>query len=444
VHGQAYRTAWSENLTGEAFKNRVIDITTNPKAHGNIHFDSIDFARYATFNKPLNMAGRNLQTAVRLFPPARVILPFLRTPIDVMKFVGEHSPLAAMSGKIKAEIAAGGARRDLALAKIATGSTIMAVTADLAMSGIITGRGPEDPTLYARKWETGWRPYSVKIGDRYHPYDRLDPLGATLGIAADLALILGQIDEHDAHNVAGAAVLSIAQNIMSKTYMRGLSDFVEFITQSKPDPEEPFKRSGDYVARMLGTLVPFSSGVAAVERAVHPGVSSAYTMIEKIMSRLPGLSSTLPPARNIFGEPIELSDGLGLDIISPVYSSYDKKDSVADEIVKQQTRIRMPSRIVDGIKLDTKEYDKYVLLYSGKNNPYVKMPLKEALRRRIASGEYKYATDGPDGGKSEMLKVIFEDYRAAAKKALKDQLRSVGTRVKIEQRKKARALGVGQ
>jgi hypothetical protein len=44
-----------------------------------------------------------------------------------------------------------------------------------------------DPTI-RRQWElTGWKPWSIKIGNTYCSYNRLDPLGAMLGIAATYA-----------------------------------------------------------------------------------------------------------------------------------------------------------------------------------------------------------------------------------------------------------------
>ena len=74
------------------------------------------------------------------------------------------------------------ARRDLALGKLIAGSMAMAVSADLVMSGSITGAGPTNPKMRNIMRATGWQPYSIKVGDKYYAYNRLDPVGALLGL----------------------------------------------------------------------------------------------------------------------------------------------------------------------------------------------------------------------------------------------------------------------
>ena len=41
----------------------------------------------------------------------------------------------------------------------------MAAFAGLAAAGYITGAGPSDPALKQYKYNTGWQPYSIKVGD---------------------------------------------------------------------------------------------------------------------------------------------------------------------------------------------------------------------------------------------------------------------------------------
>lgn len=65
---------------------------------------------------------------------------------------------------VRADIAAGGARRDIALARITTGSLLIATAADMAMSGIVTGRGPSDRRERQAMERGGWQPYSIKVG----------------------------------------------------------------------------------------------------------------------------------------------------------------------------------------------------------------------------------------------------------------------------------------
>lgn len=437
LHAQAFRQATGEGLEGEALASRVYDIIQNPPE--NIDLASIDFSRYTTFTKPLGEAGQAVQSAVKAIPGAKVIIPFIRTPTNIVKYVGERTPLSFIAPAIRDEIAAGGARRDMALAKIGTGSMIMAAAADFTLSDQITGAGPTNPAMRNLLRSTGWQPYSLKIGDTYISYNRLDPVGATIGIAADIAEITAQTADADAMDLATSAVVSVAQNVTSKTYLSGLADFFEVMSSVSPDPEVNNTRARKWVERLAGTAVP--SGVAQLERTLSPELSATQGIIEKLKSRIPGFSDDLPPRRNIFGEPIVLSGGIGPDIMSPLYTSTDKKDAIADEIVAQQAMLRMPRPVIDGVKLDTKMYDSYIKFYAGTNNRFVKQPLKSALRELFSTNQYRQATDGQEGGKSVLIRATFDGYREAAKQMMREKAPALAAEARQLKTEKFRKLG---
>ena len=93
------------------------------------------------------------------------------------------------------------------------------------MSGIVTGRGPSDRRERQAMERGGWQPYSIKVGDRYFAYNRLDPIGMSLGLSADMVEILANMDDDEAlgdaevERTQAAIVMSIANNVMNKTYM---------------------------------------------------------------------------------------------------------------------------------------------------------------------------------------------------------------------------------
>ena len=441
LHAQAFRTATSEGLEGEAFAKRVQEIISDPPE--NIHLSAIDAARYQTFTNELGPAGQKTQELVSTaeqwtrenfnIPSARVIMPFIKTPVNIMSYVGERTPLAPISKSIRDDIAAGGARRDLALARIATGSMIMAAAADLALSGQVSGGGPADPVLRQNLRNTGWQPYSIKVGDTWYSYNRLDPVGATIGMAADAAEILGQVgDDADAMDISAAMVVSVAQNVTSKTYLSGLSDFFEVMSSSSTDPEANNTKAVQWIERLAGSMVP--TGVAQVERTLSPELSATQGIIDKWRSRIPGLSEDLPPRRNIFGEPIVLEGGIGPDIMSPVYTSSVKPDLVTDEIVRNRTRLTMPQKTMSGIRLTPEEYDQYIQIFAGPKPGTP--PFKEHLRQVMMSSDYRNASDGPDGMKSLMIMRVKEAHNAAAKAMLMERNPDLASRVGAERREK--------
>lgn len=410
LHALAYRKAFAQGLQGDALAKKVNEIINNPPA--NIRMAAVDASRYQTFTNELGTIGKKVEGLRADVPGARVIMPFVRTPTNIMKYTLERTPLAILSKSFRDEVAAGGARKDLALGKLATGSMVMAVSADLAMGGSITGAGPTQANMRNIKRATGWQPYSIKVGDTYYAYNRLDPVGGLLGLAADMAEIMGQTEEADASRLAMAAGLSVAQNMASKTYMSGVVEFMDVFFSASPDAEAKNYKLTRYINRMAASTIP--SAVAAVERQVSPELEAAYTMLDGIKRRIPGYSSDLPPRRNIFGEPIVIEGGIGPDILSPIYTSTDKKDKVADEIVAQRTALSMPRRTQKGVELSAQQYDRMLVLASGEGLKGVNKTLKKALADLFSSSDYKGATDGPDGLKSIMIAAHFTAYKRAA------------------------------
>jgi len=437
LHGQAYRTGFNEGLRGEELAARINNIVQNPPE--NLHIEAVNASRYQTFTRELGEGGKAVQQVISKNPAMRIIVPFIRTPTNIIKYVGERTVLAPLSTAVRAEMAAGGARRDLALAKIATGSMAMMVAADYSMSGNITGAGPTNPQMRNTLRATGWQPYSIKFDDTYFAYSRLDPIGAFIGLSADITEIVGQSGELDALDLTTAAMVAVGQNVTSKTYLRGLAEFFDVMSSASSDPEANNKKMKRWLSRMAGSVIP--SGVAAISRTLTPELKATYGILDRIKSRIPGYSDDLPPRRNIFGEPIVLSGGLGPDIMSPIYTSTDKKNPVADEIVAQQSLIRMPHKNINGVELDPKQYDRYIQLYSGKDNKGAKgVKLQVKLSQLFRTPQYKRATEGQEGGKSLMIRATFEGYRESAKAQMMQEFPELKNDIIFNKRQKAEKL----
>ncbi len=447
LNAQAFRQATGEGLEGKALASRMAEIVEHPPE--NIKLASIDAAQYQTFTKQLGEAGQGVQQTLSDIPALRLIMPFVRTPTNIMKFVGERTPLAFLSRAVRADIAAGGSRQQLALARIAMGSMTMATAADLAAQGLITGNGPVDRSMRS-VWLQTHQANSVKIGDKWISFSRLDPIGSFLGIAADMTEIMGQVDDLDGAEIAVAAVMAISRNVTSKTYLRGLSEFFEVMSA-------PERRGRLFIKKFAGTLIPFTTLTATIARTTGiPGVVEGDPVLRdtravrawdefmnQIKSRVPGYSTDLPPRRNIWGEPIVLSGGIGPDIMSPFYSNDVKLDPVADELLRLGMPVRMPARAMRGVQLEPFEYSRLVeLAGNAAKNPSTGLGLKDTLGRLIKSPEYKEATDGPDGGKALLINENILAFRSLARAMLIDENRNLQNVIEGRIRDRARALGV--
>lgn len=348
LHVLAMRKARQEGLKGQQAKDRAAELIFNPSDE--MMADVLDYARYLTFQRPLGPVASKVSAMTNDMPVLKLILPFVRTPTNLMKFSVERSPLAPLLREWRKDFAAGGARRDTAIARAIVGSSVGAVVAELAGKGLITGAAPSDRNAKGLKYADGWQPYSIKIGDKFYSYKRLDPFALTIGAAADLATLQDGMTDTQREMGASRVVASIMGQLSDKTWLSGISSLVEAL-------EDPDRSAGTFVNRTLGTVVP--TGVAQVARTLDPTARETPDALSYIQSRIPGLSDNLLPKRDVWGQPIVNEGGVGPDIISPIWTSTDRKDAITEEALRVGATISPPSRTVGGEKLSGPDYDRY-------------------------------------------------------------------------------------
>jgi hypothetical protein len=429
---QAFREINEMSLTGKAAAQKAREIEKNilDNPPESIKEAAQEFAAYTTFTRDLGETGQKVQ-ALASTPIGRIVMPFVRTPTNIFKFAGERTPLALASRAVREEIAAGGERRALALAKIGLGSMTMAYMSTLAANGLITGGGPKDKTLRQIKMQTGWKPYSFKIGNEYISYARIEPLGSLFGLAADAADIMGQLSEADAAKLASALTVAISRNVAQKTFVKGLAGTLNAVTSQE------VKQVNSFLEKELPTILPYSSALGQTAKNVDPVMREVNSIMDAFKAKIPGYSSDLPPHRNIWGEPVLLEGGFGPDLLSPFYSSTVKDDKVAAELDRLQAPITLPSKQIDRVPLTPKQYDRYQILAA---HPHGMPSLREKLEEVIASDIYKHGTDDPaDGGKITLLKMWVNNYRDLAKFQLRQEDADLDAKLRERETKKAGA-----
>lgn len=448
LHAQALRQASSEVHSGaiaaDQLKSRIADIITNPPE--NIRLAAIDSAAYQTFTNTPGLLAQSLGRLTNHYPALKVILPFTRTPANILNFTFERTPLAPLMSQFRANISAGGARRDLALAQVALGTGVMMTTADLAMNGQITGRGPVEKGQRQALMRSGWQPYSIKAGDRWFSYNRLDPIGSMLGMSSDVVDALRNaqaeaLDDPDTERLAVASSIALAGNLVNKTYLSGLASVFEALS----DPQAYGEAT---IQRMVGSTVP--SGVAAVNRQIDPYQREVYSMLDAIKARTPGLSDDLSPRRNLWGEPLKWESGLGkaYDLMSPVYTKPGKAEPIDSELLRLQANITMPPRRVsfDGATVDLgqhpKVYSRYIELAGNElKHPAWGLGAKDLLNA-VVSGDhplsqvYQIKSDGPDGGKELFIRDILSQYREHARRQLLEEFPELSSEVGVKKEKR--------
>ena len=430
LQARAYRTAVDEGLEGDEFVQRVNGILTNPPA--DIKMDAVNFGRYQTFTnalsetpfgEPTKLQPGKFFTKVRdHFPLGLGVIaaPFLRTPINVVKYASARGPLAPFMPSVRADIQAGGARKELALARIATGSAMLSITGLMAIKGQITGQGPANYNERRIKEMTGWKPNSILVGDTYYSLERADPIAQILLMSANIYEVVGQAeDDNDGLDLLTAGAFTIAHSLSSKTFYNGLSELLSAYDSASRDPDNQQNAVVKYVQRLGASTVP--AIVAAEARRQDPTLRAANTLVEQFKRRLPGYSKDLPPRRNMFGEPIVLEGGLGPDFMSPFYQSGKKYNDVATQMSMNEMATTMPGRTIDGVELTTIQQDRYITLSAGLDKdgkPMSGGSLHQRLSQLIKTPQYKNATVGQDGMQAQMITTVINDYRSRARKMM--------------------------
>ena len=400
--GQAVRQAQKE---GKGLR-RAKEILKDPDSEfTNIKLKAIETGRYQTFTNNLEGFAQSWQRFIARNPGFRFLTPFVRTPYNIVTFAFERTPFARLQKKYKDAIEAGGPEADLANARMYLGTSGGFGVAMLAADGIITGRGPSDPRERAVLMETGWQPYSVKIGDTYYGYNRFEPVGIIFGVSADLAEIASTVRNNDKGIIEDLEIIttmlaaSITENITNKTFLTGITDAIEAIG-------DPDRYLGQSLQRFFASSIPT---VAYYERKDQdPYLRDVRSFTDAFLNRIPGQSQKLPFKRNILGEPRKYSSG-ALGKWSPTRESKLRKDPIFNEFVNLGYAPSKPSRQIGGVDLTTEQYDE---LLSYQQNTF---RLRDQLVSIINSPKYKASNNYI---KTQLLDAVIKKSQAAARNYL--------------------------
>ncbi len=236
----AIRDGLERGMKGDELTKHLDDVFADPEHYGLLKPAS-DYARQMTFTDQDvgGLAGTLMdiaRTATERHPYLQFLVPFIRTPMNLVRYSIENTgfPTAVLSERMRRDLMAGGAARDIAMAKLGIGTALTVGVYNFYNAGLITGSGPDDPAT-RKLWEkAGWRQSAIKIGDNWYSYNRTDPFGTTLGAMADyMDRANYNADKNDFQRYFMAAVFTAADHTFDATYMRGANEMFQVITGRK-------------------------------------------------------------------------------------------------------------------------------------------------------------------------------------------------------------------
>lgn len=224
--------------------------------------------------------------------PLTFIFPFINTPINVAKFGIQASPVGLLNTLSKAGKMA---PRDFA-EKTATGlmgSGLLTYFALKVNSGDITGRVPRDKQERDAFYAQGKQPWSIRIGDKWMPYQKLEPLNTVFATIANW---------HDAFTHKGDAPMPEKIQEFSLAFARGFADqtFMQGIGSLMDAMEDPERYSGAFLGNLATGFMPYSSFIGNIARAQDPLQRRPETLPDYFKARIPGLRQELAPIESEF------------------------------------------------------------------------------------------------------------------------------------------------
>lgn len=327
----AMRTAFDEqmNPATREFAKRVDELLDNPTME--MLAAAKEDATRMTFNAPLGEKGAALQSFVAKWN-LQWMIPFIRTPINIAKELLRMSPFAPAVAEWRQAIGKGGIERDKALAEIALGTGITALTMAYAFAGNISGAGSPDPGKNRGKAGV-WQPYSILIGDTWYEYARIQPTGTLMGMAADIATIWDHMTPEELDKVPKMLAAAFAQAITNQTFLQGITNFVNAIS-------DPTRFGPRFLQSFAGSMVPNVIGQPTA--MADPVVREVNGMIEAIQARIPGFRQQLLPKRDWLGEEVPTKERLG--VVMPVRVQEISDDKVRLEAARLDISLAGPPK----------------------------------------------------------------------------------------------------
>lgn len=243
------------------------------------------------------------------------LVPFKKTPINILKRGIEYSPLGLL------ETVTRGVRnfvRDSAdnpyaanvfidkLASGLTGTGILAVGAGLAAMGLLSGGEGDEPDDEFMK-NAGAQGYSITIGDKSYSIDWIAPMSLPLFVGVEM---YKQMMENDGLSVKEMfdAIVMISEPVYNLSMLQGINNTIEAV---KYDDNPVTGAAINLAAGYVGQAVPTLSGQVArtaddERRTIYTDKNSdipgtLQVIAQRTANKIPWLNKTSPVYRDAWG-----------------------------------------------------------------------------------------------------------------------------------------------
>lgn len=391
-------------------------------------------------------------------PLGTISFGFLKTIINLEKNLLRHSPLSPLLGDVRADLKAGGARRQMAIGRTTTGMAIAGTAYNLTLGGYMTGLGPANLNLKKQMIDQdNWQPCSIKGGDgRYHSIAGLGPISSTICIGSTIAenvAVYGTPGSEEQENLLAVTGLLISRHLQEIPMLGQTGEFLSLIeevgnTEGTEAIEDAIaKFASGYTKTFVGGLAPVpmpgSALLRQLERTIDPETRSVtpdpgldgYDRHIDFLFRswavgTPMMSDTVKPRRNILGEEYMPITSAGptefvLNAVTPFLTSHRRGDPMMSQYINYSIARGRPifndvSRTINNIKLNDNELsDLKVYMNDAPQNVTIKgarrsnVTLRDALAIALQAHKAE-ADEGRFNGLAATTSSVIGQYKKSA------------------------------
>ena len=428
-------------------------------------------AEEGTYTQELNGIFKRVQDIANTYPIVKQVIPFIRTPVNLMLNVVDRTPLGFVRRNFRDDFFGRNGAERMAQARggLATGYTLMTLASIMHKEGMITGSqgnitGQQLTTskdLKDLRKSTGVMPYSFRYWDedegkyKYRQFGRFDPFGAFFGLVADFNDNYDLLNEREIQqagsdililmakqggdtgdfispatkmiNTARASWSAITRNLVSKTYLKGLADFMEVITD-----DSSISAKGDYYLKQkLGSFVPN----IYTKFVNDPFYRDVRTLLD-VAKKRGVVAGEVEHKYDFRGNALKHQGSEWKRLIDGLFNPFAEQTQIDDPVAEEILRLginmpKMNQNLNGDIDLSLFVNDEGQTAYNRQMELLRKVKingksLDAALREVINSEEYQllsdpYQTDELNkdiGAKAKKLKSIIRDYQSVVEQEI--------------------------
>jgi hypothetical protein len=403
------------------------DRTFDPDTGRILDDDLLGVAKDVTFQGDLEGMAKSFGDFVNSVPAMKIFFPFVKTGHNILVYAGTHVPVL---GRYLSEYKAVMAGEDEYAKAVMRGrqawGTMLVLGAALAShNGMITGNGPPDPEE-RKLWLKQHPARSIRVGDSWIDYSRIEPFGWLLSSVADLYDMTqrGRLSEDRAGYLAGYLTYAVAANFTNKSYMQGVVPLGRILTPGWQGLETLKQLPVDTINNFL----PLAGVRSTFANMLTPYMQEYNEVMDRSLFRASaGLAKVGAPMYDWLDGTLVPNPNAGFNAVNPLAIRTRRKDIVRDALEDIEFDNTVISKTVSKVKLNREQRSRMQQIMGNSTlhkelEQWIKHPnfskAVKDFRSRLEAGERVVKENEPFY--SEIVRII-ERHRDAAVDQVKSE-----------------------